>query len=361
MSFTTDIRAIYERIEAIDPIQYAKSRNYSDGAVSYLSPYISRGVVSTKLIAQSLVKRDFKTFQIEKFVQELAWRDYWQLAWQEQDVMEERFPEKEDSISDQIPTAFIEAKTGIDKIDEGIRTLYKTGYMHNHMRMYVAMLFCNVAQCHWKTGAKWMFYHLLDADPASNMLSWQWIAGVNSKKKYYANQDNINQFFYDDQKGSYLDVSYDEIDKIPVPEILKKRQKLDLKSNLEPKQDLNLSLKKTLLYTPYNLDPYWRVENMYNRVLIIDPENLDKFPISDKSLKFILELSDIIPEIQLFIGSFEDLTSSYPDQEFFFKEHPLSRKYRGQMDPRDWLFSYHQYQPSFFKFWNKAKKEMHTW
>jgi deoxyribodipyrimidine photo-lyase len=62
--------------------------------------------------------------------------------------------------------------------------------------MYIASLACNVAQSQWRIPAKWMYYHLLDADWASNALSWQWVAGTNSNKKYFANQNNINKYCF---------------------------------------------------------------------------------------------------------------------------------------------------------------------
>jgi len=57
-----------------------------------------------------------------------------------------------------------------------------------------------------------MYAHLLDHDIASNMASWQWGCGVFSSKRYLANQDNINQYTHTHQKGTFLDVSYEEID-----------------------------------------------------------------------------------------------------------------------------------------------------
>ena len=86
--------------------------------------------------------------------------------------------------------------------------------MHNHLRMYVASIVCNVAQSHWINPARWMYYYLLDADWASNSLSWQWVAGSNSNKKYFANQDNINKYCLTTQKGTFLDLDYQKISKI---------------------------------------------------------------------------------------------------------------------------------------------------
>jgi deoxyribodipyrimidine photo-lyase len=75
--FVTDYAAIIERVQHINPVQYAKTRNYLNGAVTYLSPYISRGVISTKQIKDAVLAKGFKPYQIEKFLQELAWREYY--------------------------------------------------------------------------------------------------------------------------------------------------------------------------------------------------------------------------------------------------------------------------------------------
>ena len=94
-----------------------------------------------------------------------------------------------------IPKAIVNAQTNISAVDDAIKILYSSGYMHNHMRMYVASICCNIAKCHWSTPSKWLYSHLFDGDLASNSLSWQWVAGTFSNKKYYANQSNINKYF----------------------------------------------------------------------------------------------------------------------------------------------------------------------
>ena len=60
--------ALIERIENIDPIEYGKSRNYLSGAVTGLAPYISRGVISTKLIFDSVLKRGYSVDEIESTI-----------------------------------------------------------------------------------------------------------------------------------------------------------------------------------------------------------------------------------------------------------------------------------------------------
>lgn len=209
LAFPSSIGAIKQEIYSIDPSEYGRTRNFGNGAVTKLSPYISRGVISTRQVYEHIQNMGIPWEEAEKLVQELAWRDYWQQKWvANEEVIESNLNKPLEKVSSHlIPTAILEANTGIRVVDEAIMELYETGYMHNHMRMYVASICCNIAQCHWSKPAKWMYAHLLDGDLASNNLSWQWISGRNSKKKYYANQDNINKYFGSLQKDTFLDVS----------------------------------------------------------------------------------------------------------------------------------------------------------
>ena len=127
--------------------------------------------------------------------------------------------------------AIVDAKTGITAIDKSILKLYDIGYMHNHLRLYVASIACNIAQSHWMLPAKWMYYYLLDADWASNSLSWQWVAGSNSNKKYFANQQNINKYCFTNQTDTFLDFDYVEFQKFEIPEILKQICCISLKNS----------------------------------------------------------------------------------------------------------------------------------
>ena len=68
-------------LEKINPAKYASTRNYKNGAVSRLSPYISRGFLSTKIIYNHIKSTGISWDKAEKYIQELAWRDYWQLVW----------------------------------------------------------------------------------------------------------------------------------------------------------------------------------------------------------------------------------------------------------------------------------------
>ena len=65
----TDYSSIIAQLDHIDPVHYGKSRNFINGAVTQLSPYISRGVIDTRMVFDHLVKQGFSYYQLEKFVQ----------------------------------------------------------------------------------------------------------------------------------------------------------------------------------------------------------------------------------------------------------------------------------------------------
>ncbi|MFM2401633.1 MAG: Deoxyribodipyrimidine photo-lyase, partial [Bacteroidota bacterium] len=72
MEFPTTLEAVYARIDAFDPAHYARSRNFLNGGVSYLSPYISRGFITVPQVVTRLKERGIGMDQAEKFIQELA-------------------------------------------------------------------------------------------------------------------------------------------------------------------------------------------------------------------------------------------------------------------------------------------------
>lgn len=78
MLFSTNYLEIISNINGIDPLKYGQTRNYLNGAVTKLSPNISRGVISTKQVAQRVLSKGYNSYQIESFLKELAWRDYFQ-------------------------------------------------------------------------------------------------------------------------------------------------------------------------------------------------------------------------------------------------------------------------------------------
>jgi deoxyribodipyrimidine photo-lyase len=365
VSFPTNYDSIIERINKINPTQYGKTRNFIDGAVTYLSPYISRGVISVKQVQDSVLAKGYPPAAIEKFLQELAWREYFQRVWQAkgdalfQDI---KHPQT-DVLHHQMVEAIVNAKTGISAIDQLILEFYESGYLHNHVRMYVANIACNIGKAHWSAPAQWMYYHLLDGDLASNTCSWQWVAGAFSSKKYYCNQENINRYAHSNQINTFLDNNIENLPSTSIPSVLKPTLELRLKTHLPNalKPSLNLS-KPTLIYNSYNLDPLWRKDEDVNRVLLLEPSHFQKFPVDEKVIAFILNLSRNVPNIQLIIGEVSELEQLYRASEvraewLISKEHPAFNYYPGQRDARDWVYpEVIGYYNSFFSYWKKCGK-----
>lgn len=356
--FETVYAKILQRIEVIDPIKYGQSRNFIGGSVTYLSPYISRGVISTKEVLLAVLAKGYKLYQIESFVKELAWRDYFQRVGQHkdlnQDIKQAQFP----VAHYKIPDAITLAQTGILGIDEAIRQLYATGYMHNHCRMYTAMLCCNVGQAHWLQPAKWLYYHLLDADWASNSCSWQWVAGANSSKKYYANQENINKHTLTHQTQTFLDISYEALAVMDVPDVLKKKSAFNLKTKLPQPAAIKIDPQlPTYIYNYYNLDPTWQKEEKANRILLLEPSHFEAYPISENSIHFMLALGNNIPNLQLFVCEFSALKLLVEPSTIHYKEHPFNQHYTGISHDRTWMVSEVEgYFPSFFAYWKQIEK-----
>jgi len=231
--------------------------------------------------------------------------------------------------------------------------------MHNHMRMYVASICCNIAKSHWLEPSRWLYANLLDGDIASNQLSWQWIAGAFSNKKYYANQDNINHFFCNSQKETFLDMDYSLLDKIEIPKTLHQTIPLEVNSHLpEFKNPPLIENEDSLIYNYYNLDPRWHKGEKFQRILLLEPSIFKKHPVSPKCINFALELSQNIPNIKIYIGEFKELLNQISSKKIHFKEHPLNTNYKGVEEQRDWLTHINGYFPSFFSFWKKCKKEL---
>jgi deoxyribodipyrimidine photo-lyase len=190
-------KAAAERLACLDPALYARTRNHADGAVSGLSPWIRHGVVSLAEVRDAAVARAGAA--AEKFVSELGWRDYWR---QVHAALGDRIAEAIESPAaapraaacEHVPADVLGAETGMACIDAFVRRLHDTGWLHNHERMWLASWLVHVRGVAWRAGADWFLSHLVDGDPASNHLSWQWVAGTFSAKPYLFNRENLETF-----------------------------------------------------------------------------------------------------------------------------------------------------------------------
>ena len=203
-----NVAHMQEALSALDPAAYGRTRNHLDGAVTRLSPFIRHGALMLDHVRNvTLEKAEPK--EAEKFIQQLAWRDYWQRLYA-------RYPERiwndvedyktgfgPDDYADEIPSDVLNAETGTACIDQFLSKLVTTGWIHNHARLYLAGYICHWRRVKWQAGARFFLAHLLDGDPASNNLSWQWVASTFSHKPYFFNLENVAKF-----SGPDIDTRY---------------------------------------------------------------------------------------------------------------------------------------------------------
>jgi len=360
--FTTDYKEIIAQIESIDPKEYAQTRNFLDGAVTRLSPYITRGVITLPQV-RDMVLQKHSAADAYKFIQELAWREYFQKTWiaRGDDIFTDIRFEQLQVERQGMPQSVVDADTGVLAVDQGIKDLYETGYMHNHMRMTVASLVCNLGHYAWNAPAQWMYYHLLDSDPASNMLSWQWVAGTSISKQYSTSQDLVNYFTRTKQTGTILDFDRDAFAQQKTPAQLLSMQELDLRTELPQSDNINFaSAEKVLLYHPWHLNPQWRKDESGLRVLLLQPSVFEKLPVSKKVLDFIITLAQKnIEDIQIFVGEMDDLFAQTNCNEVITIEHPTVKHDQVVIDQREWLFpQVNGYYKSFFAFWKQCEKHL---
>ncbi|WP_287128738.1 FAD-binding domain-containing protein [Candidatus Cyanaurora vandensis] len=192
-------RAAEVQLNRLETHRYATTRNFLNGSVSRLSPYIRYGVLNLAQVRDWVLARA-TPHQCEKFVNELGWRDYWQRLYLKlgQGIWEDREPYKTgyspQHYQDTLPEDIQSGTTGLVCMDVFSQELKIQGYLHNHARMWLAAYLVHWRHLRWQTGAKWFLEHLIDGDPASNNLSWQWVASTFGAKPYFFNRENLERY-----------------------------------------------------------------------------------------------------------------------------------------------------------------------
>jgi deoxyribodipyrimidine photo-lyase len=101
-------------------------------------------------------------------------------------------------------------------VDAGMRQLWHTGWMHNRVRMIVASWLTKNLLYHWRLGEAWFWDTLVDADPANNVLGWQWSAGCGADAApYYRIFNPVLQGRRFDPNGAYVRQWVPELRNLP--------------------------------------------------------------------------------------------------------------------------------------------------
>ena len=174
---------------------YADGRDRPDREyTSRLSPHLAFGEISPLTIWHETQARiaagDVATGAGEKFLSEIAWREFaYSLLCHHRDLPTaplrpefQRFEWREDASGFD---AWRKGLTGFPIVDAGMRQLWRTGWMHNRVRMVVASFLVKDLLIPWQKGADWFWDTLVDADIANNAASWQWVAGCGADAAPY--------------------------------------------------------------------------------------------------------------------------------------------------------------------------------
>lgn len=182
--------------------RYERERNTDYGSaaenvVSGLSPFVRHRLLSEEEIVKEVLRRG-SFDQFEKFIQEVFWRTYWK-GWLElRPSVWAQYQEQVRSLRitfQNVIEPTLQGQSGLDFFDQWTQELLETGYLHNHTRMWWASIWIHTLKLPWQLGADFFLKHLRDGDPASNTLSWRWVAGLQTKgKAYLASPENIAKY-----------------------------------------------------------------------------------------------------------------------------------------------------------------------
>lgn len=172
------VKAFADRVDA-----YEERRNLpAEEGTSRLSPHLHFGEISPASVWHAVAGRA----AAEKFVKELAWRDFTQgvtLALPDYASRHgrgacDRLPWRTGAAADADLAAWQKGRTGYPIVDAGMRQLWVTGWMHNRVRMIAASFLVKHLLIDWRGGWDWFWDTLVDADYGNNSVNWQWIAGT---------------------------------------------------------------------------------------------------------------------------------------------------------------------------------------
>ena len=167
---------------------YGKARDHpAAGATSLMSPRLRWGEVSPHTIWHEAVDAGGG----ERFLSELGWREFaWHTLFHAPDLATKNLRPDFDAFPwpRLHPTqlkSWQQGRTGIALVDAGMRELWRTGYMHNRVRMVAASFLIKNLLIDWRHGEQWFWDTLVDADAANNAFNWQWVAGSGADAAPY--------------------------------------------------------------------------------------------------------------------------------------------------------------------------------
>jgi len=191
---------------------------------SRLSPHLAFGEISPRQIWRAATGRGHAA-AVEKFLAELGWREFsYNLLFHFGDLAQRNFRPEFDVFPWEEAGDALEAwrrgRTGYPIVDAGMRELWTTGWMHNRVRMIAASFLTKDLLVDWRTGERWFWDTLVDADPANNAAGWQWVAGTGADAAPYLRVFNpVRQGEKFDPNGDYVRRWVPELASLPADTI----------------------------------------------------------------------------------------------------------------------------------------------
>ncbi len=236
--WTPGSKGAWSRIEEYTPEglgRYGSNRNDpSVDGTSRLSPHLHWGEISPTEVWYR-VKGLLESGQLTTSQKKSAWGYLRQLGWREFSAhllfhfnhldlkpLRPEFKEFPWKKNRKAFEAWQKGQTGYPIVDAGMRQLWKTGWMHNRVRMITASFLVKHLLIPWQEGAKWFWDTLVDADLGNNTMGWQWTAGCGADAAPYFRIFNpITQGEKFDPKGEYTRVWVPELKEMPAKYLYK--------------------------------------------------------------------------------------------------------------------------------------------
>lgn len=223
---------------------YVGQRDLPDRAgTSRLSAHLHFGEITPAQIIRRLQREPWPaaaSAQVEGYVRELGWRDFnAHLLYHFPQTAHRNLNGQFDGFDWNPPdgklSAWQHGRTGIPIVDAGMRELWRTGWMHNRVRMIVASFLTKNLRLHWLHGARWFWDTLVDADLANNTGGWQWSAGTGADAAPYFRIFNpVSQAEKFDARGSYIRQWLPELASLPDKALYAPFEHADLHRRLAP-------------------------------------------------------------------------------------------------------------------------------